>query len=41
MNSIAPFRAEGPAVAPISPMLEMGAYEAMWLKPGRLVQDDR
>ena len=34
MNSIAPFRAEGPAVAPISPMLEMGAYEAMWLKQG-------
>lgn len=27
-------RDEGPAVAPISPRLDLGAYEAMWLEPG-------
>lgn len=26
-------RDEGPAIAPISPRLELGAYEAMWLEP--------
>lgn len=25
---------DGPALAPISPRLEMGAYEALWLEPG-------
>lgn len=27
-------KADGPAVAPISPGREIGAYEAMWLEPG-------
>ena len=26
-------RAEGPAVSPISPKRELGAYEALWLRP--------
>ena len=37
MNSFTPafaFRDSGPAVTPISPMREMGAYEALWLQAG-------
>ena len=28
------FRHDGPAIAPIAPRLELGAYEAMWLEQG-------
>lgn len=31
MNWVAP--SEGPALSPISPRLELGAYEALWLRP--------
>ena len=37
MNTSPPvlaYRDEGPAMTPISPMREMGAYEALWLQPG-------
>ncbi|RVQ67865.1 DNA-processing protein DprA [Croceicoccus ponticola] len=33
MAKLAP-RGSGPAIAPISPMVELGAYEALWLEKG-------
>lgn len=34
MNYLTPGHEFGPAFAPISPLREMGAYEALWLEPG-------